>query len=275
MPHCCLSKSTWSKWASDSSASKAPSSRAPLALSARLASSSRLCSSAHIWPMSSASGLRSRAWSRSSSSRERVVEDDRARTAGRPTRSRRAAGPGRSGRRPGRRRAASRSRWRRRRRRGAGTSTPSDTMRTATIQRSSLAPNVLDALAGAEVVGEHDRGRLAGERARGSRRTRAPAVWFEAMTSPPASGDVASHLGEPAVGGRAAPPASTRPSGSSAVRQACAMRSLVIGSPSRAASSSPALVRQRMLPRVGQEEHRPHDAVAQRVGVAVRVVGWS
>ncbi len=38
------------------------------------------------------------------------------------------------------------------------------------------------------------------------------------------------------------------PVGASAVRQACPMASLVIGSPSRAAISSPALVRQRMFP---------------------------
>lgn len=38
------------------------------------------------------------------------------------------------------------------------------------------------------------------------------------------------------------------PRGSRAVRQAWLMASLVIGSPSRAAISSPALVRQRMLP---------------------------
>jgi hypothetical protein len=38
------------------------------------------------------------------------------------------------------------------------------------------------------------------------------------------------------------------PRGSSAVRQAWLIASLVMGSPSRAAISSPALVRQRMLP---------------------------
>jgi hypothetical protein len=38
------------------------------------------------------------------------------------------------------------------------------------------------------------------------------------------------------------------PAGSSAVRQACAIRSWVIGSPSRAANSSPALVRHRVSP---------------------------
>jgi hypothetical protein len=38
------------------------------------------------------------------------------------------------------------------------------------------------------------------------------------------------------------------PVGFSAVRQACPIMSLVIGSPSRAAISSPALVRQRIAP---------------------------
>ena len=72
-------------------------------------------------------------------------------------------------------------------------------------------------------------------------------VWLEAMTSPPAS----STWRRTSVRRRSAA-ASTAgihsPLGSSAVRHACATKSFVIGSPRRASSSSPALVRQRMLP---------------------------
>ena len=77
-------------------------------------------------------------------------------------------------------------------------------------------------------------------------------------------GDVPAHLGEPLVGGREHRGIHS-PVGSSAVRSAWAVRSLVSGSPSRAATSSPARVRQRMLAGVGHEDHRPHHAVAQRV----------
>ena len=128
-----------------------------------------------------------------------------------------------------------------------GTSTPSDTMRTATIQRSSLSLNVVDLSSTRRC------------RRRGRRSPWSPVIsrislayaraesWSEAMTRPPASG---SACGPRSAAGRrrAARSASTSPRGSSAVRQACACASLVIGSPSRAAISSPALVRQRMLP---------------------------
>ncbi len=71
--------------------------------------------------------------------------------------------------------------------------------------------------------------------------------WSEAMTSAPASGmDLRTSVS------RWSAARSTfgiqSPRGSRAVRQACEIASLVIGSPSRASSSSPALVRQRMLP---------------------------
>lgn len=71
--------------------------------------------------------------------------------------------------------------------------------------------------------------------------------WSEAITSAPASGmDLRTSLS------RRSAARSTfgiqSPRGSSAVRHACETASLVIGSPSRAAISSPALVRQRILP---------------------------
>ena len=109
-------------------------------------------------------------------------------TAGTPTRSRRAAGPGRTGRPPGRRTAASTSTSRRRRRRAAGTSTPSETIRTATIQRCVARGELLDPLRrpgssesttsalSPVIVAQH------------AWRRRGPASWSVAMTSPPASG---------------------------------------------------------------------------------------
>ncbi len=96
-------------------------------------------------------------------------------------------------------------------------------------------------------------------------------LWSEAMTRPPASGTWRrTSVRRWSAAARTAGIHS--PAGSSAVRQAWDSRSLVRGSPRRAATSSPALVRHRISPRVGHEHHRAHDSVAQRVGVAVGVV---
>ena len=84
-------------------------------------------------------------------------------TAGRPTRSRPDAGPARTAPPPGRRTAVSRSRWRRRRRTSRGTSTPSETIRTATIQRSSPAAKASIRALAPGLVGQHQRRRLTGD----------------------------------------------------------------------------------------------------------------
>ena len=106
-----------------------------------------------------------------------------ARWAGRSTPSPRAAGPGRTGRRPGRRTAGWTSRWRRRPTASRGTSTPSETIRTATIQRCSPSRELLDPVRGGGVVGQHHDRRLAADVAqdlgvgagRRSGRSRSPA----------------------------------------------------------------------------------------------------
>ena len=92
------------------------------------------------------------------------------------------------------------------------------------------------------------------------------------MTRPPASG-TCRRTSVRRVSAAASTAGIHDPAGSSAVRSACACRSLVSGSPSRAATSSPARVRQLHLAGVGHEQHRPDDVVGQRVGVAVGVVG--
>ena len=121
-------------------------------------------------------------------------------TAGTPTPSRRGCGPARSGRRPGRRTAASRSSWRRRRPRAAGTSTPSDTIRTATIHRLSLSVNSVIFFDARLLVGEHHGGGLAGDLLEdlgvGARRVLVGGDHQAAGVR-----DVPAHLGQPAVGG--------------------------------------------------------------------------
>ena len=92
------------------------------------------------------------------------------------------------------------------------------------------------------------------------------------MTSPPASGHPAAYLGEAAVGsgqhGR-------DPLALGVQRRAPGVRGEVLGQ--RLAEAGGDLVAGLGAPAhraaVGQEEHRPHDAVAQRLGVAVGVVG--
>ncbi len=127
-----------------------------------------------------------------------------------------------------------------------GTSTPSDTIRTATIQREVSWLNLsmfLDAAFSSErtTVGFSpvtDLRILAYARADS---------WSVAMTRPPASG-MPLRTSVSRLSAAASTLGIQSPVGESAVRQAWPMASLVIGSPSRAATSSPALVRQRMLP---------------------------
>ena len=269
MPHCCLSKSTWSKCASDSSASKAPSSRAPLALSARLASSSRLCSSAHIWPMSSGLGLRSRAWSRCSSRRDawsRTTgtdgQEDRCGLAAPAGPHEAADGLGEEERRRGRRGVDAD----REARHVDALGHHADGDHPALVARAE----VLDALARAEVVGEDDRRGLAGQRAEdGGIRPRLGLVGGD--DEPAGVLDVAAHLGEAAVGGgehRGDPLPLGVERRAPRVRDEVLRHRLAearlelvagLGAPAHAAA-------------VGHEEDGPHDAVAQRLGVAVRVV---
>lgn len=119
-------------------------------------------------------------------------------------------------------------------------------MRTATIQRSVFSLNSsmrFEAPVSSErttvaLVPVISRISLAYERAES---------WSEAMTRPPASGmDLRTSVRRWSAARRTLGIQS--PFASSAVRQACETASLVIGSPRRAAISSPALVRQRMLP---------------------------
>ena len=71
--------------------------------------------------------------------------------------------------------------------------------------------------------------------------------WSVAITSPPASGTW-RRTSESRLSAAARTDGIHEPVGSSAVRNAWLVRSLVSGSPSRAATSSPALVRQLISP---------------------------
>ncbi len=150
-------------------------------------------------------------------------------------------------------------------------STPSDTIRTATIQRfsESVKPAIrLDAAFSSESTTVGDSPLIFFSRAAYARAE----SWSVAMTRPPASGTCR----RTSVSRRSAA-ASTdgihSPDGSSAVRSACAARSLVSGSPSLrrdlvAGSGAPGQVAG-----VGQEQHRPDDVVGQGMAVAVGEVG--
>ena len=72
-------------------------------------------------------------------------------------------------------------------------------------------------------------------------------VWSVAMTMAPASG-MARRTSDSRRSAAASTLGIHSPFGSRAVRHACAVMSLVSGSPSRALISSPALVRQRIEP---------------------------
>ena len=128
-----------------------------------------------------------------------------------------------------------------------GMSTPSDTIRTATIQRCPEPPNSAirpEAPASSESTTTAFSPVICPTSFAYAR----AAAWSEAITRPAASDMPPSRR----TVSRASAARSTwgiqSPPGSRAVRQACAIRSWVIGSPSRAASSSPALVRQRVSP---------------------------
>ena len=72
-------------------------------------------------------------------------------------------------------------------------------------------------------------------------------VWSVAITRPPASG-MWLRTSVSRVSAACSTAEIQEPCGSSAVRSACAARSLVIGPPSRALTSSPALVRHCISP---------------------------
>lgn len=127
-----------------------------------------------------------------------------------------------------------------------GTSTPSDTMRTATIQRSSPALNSSIRF-DAPVSSERTTVAFVPVISRISFAYARAESWSLAMTSPPASGMPLRTSVRRWSAARSTLGIQS-PRGSSAVRQACEIASLVMGSPSLAATSSPALVRQRILP---------------------------
>ena len=126
-------------------------------------------------------------------------------------------------------------------------STPSDTIRTATIQRCSEAAN--EAIR-PEAPSSSESTTTAGSPVIScSSFAYARAVcWSLAMTRPPASVMPCSRSRESRASAARSTCGIQSPRWSSAVRQAWAIRSLVIGSPRRAASSSPALVRHRVSP---------------------------
>lgn len=127
-----------------------------------------------------------------------------------------------------------------------GTSTPSDTIRTATIQRESSSLN-LSIFFDAAFSSERTTVTFSPVTfLRILAYSRADS-WSVAMTRPPASGmPLRTSVSRLSAAERTFGIQS--PVGDSAVRQACPIASLVMGSPRRAAISSPALVRQRMFP---------------------------
>ena len=127
-----------------------------------------------------------------------------------------------------------------------GTSTPSLTIRTATSQRASLAPNSL-ILRPARGSSESTTTGVLPLMSASSRAYARALVLSVAMTSPPASGTCL----RTSVRRRSAARSTCgiqSPCGSSAVRQACAVTSFACSAPSVALTSSPALVRQRIWP---------------------------
>ncbi len=152
-----------------------------------------------------------------------------------------------------------------------GTSTPSETIRTATIQRSSDSENFGDLLRRQLLVGEHHRGRLAADPAQ-DLGVGARALLVRGDHQPTGVRHVPAHLGEPGVG-RLQHRRHPRAVGSSAVRSAWACMSLVSGSPEPGGDLVAHPGAPLHLARVGHEEHRADHVVGQRLGVAVGVVG--
>ena len=127
-----------------------------------------------------------------------------------------------------------------------GTSTPSDTIRTATIQRSVDDANA-EIFRLAVGSSESTTTGRAPETRRSSAAYARAVSWSPAITRPAASG-----IARRTSVRRRSAASSTRwihsPAGSSAVRHACVTWSFVIGVPSVAVISSPALVRQCISP---------------------------
>ena len=82
-----------------------------------------------------------------------------------------------------------------------GTSTPSDTMRTATIQRSSLVAELVDPLRGAGVVGEHERSAFVAGDLPDQLGVRAGGVLVGGDDQAAGVRDALADLGQPLVGG--------------------------------------------------------------------------
>ena len=127
-----------------------------------------------------------------------------------------------------------------------GMSTPSDTIRTATIHRSPEVANAEIFLLAALSSDSTTTGRWPVSPRSSAAYARASS-WSPAMTRPPASG-----MPRRTSVSRLSAASSTRlthsPAGSRAVRQACAIWSLVSGVPKVAVISSPARVRQCISP---------------------------
>ena len=193
-------------------------------------------------------------------------------SAGRPTPSPPPAGTGRSGPRPGRRTAASMRSWRRPRPRAAGRRRPRLTMRTATSHRSFVAENAAmrpEALGSSESTTTGSSPAICGERLRvGLGRGVVGGDDQPAGVGHPAG----AQLRQAGVGGlqdRGHPVALGVEGG--LPRPGGLLGGEGLAEPGRhllARAGAPA-----RLARVGEEDDRPHDAVGQRVGVAVGVVG--
>ena len=167
-------------------------------------------------------------------------------TAGTSMRSRRGPGHARSGRRPGRRRAA--SRWSSRTRpRPAGARRrprrPSAPRPSSARSESVNAAIFFDAAFSSDSTTVGASPVICLRRAAYARAE----SWSVAMTRPPASG-TCRRTSVSRVSAAASTERIQSPVGSSAVRSACALRSWVSGSPSRAAISSPARVRHCISP---------------------------
>ena len=152
-----------------------------------------------------------------------------------------------------------------------GTSTPSDTIRTATIQRSSESAKAWIRLLEPGSSDSTSTGLVPLISASSSAYARAT-VWSVAITSPPASGTCARTSRQPGVGGLE----DGRHPGAVRVERgpqrlagevAC-HRPAEPGADLVAGAGAPVQVAG-----VGHEQHRPDDAVGQRRRVAVRVVG--
>ena len=208
-------------------------------------------------------------WSRCDAPARRRTPAGWAPTAGRPRRSPRGRGPGRNGRWPGRRTAASTWWWRTPRRRGGARRRPprpsgprpSTGRRPRRSPRSSSTPAFSSE---STTAGDSPAIRRAAWRTPGPSpgRSRSPGRRRPARPGAPRT-----------AAGR--PPAAPRDPVATRVErgtQACAVRSLVSGSPSRADTSSPARVRHRISPEYARKS-TGRTTPSSAPGVAVGVVG--